>query len=75
MAAREIERQFDVALGAIIVTIEDDLGVRSLHTIHVIAADGSEPDVAKIVQDRLAAADQRAVKVRAAFKKHGWQGS
>lgn len=74
MASREVERKFDPAAGAVIVTIEDDLGVRSVHTIHVIEPDGSETDVQACIATRLREADERSAKVKAAFEKHGWQG-
>lgn len=74
MAARIVDKQFDVHAGAVVVTIEDDIGVRSVHTMHVIEPDGREADVAGQIASALAAADERAMKVRAAFTKHGWPG-
>jgi len=74
MAARILDKSFDPHAGAIVVTIEDDLGARSVHTIHALAPDGSEADVASSIAHALAQADQRAAGVRAAFQKHGWKG-
>ncbi len=74
MAARIVDKQFDVHAGALVVTIEDDLGVRNVHTIHVIEPDGREADVAGHIAGALAAADARAAKVRVVFAKHGWTG-
>lgn len=72
MAARIVDKQFDVQAGAVVVTIEDELGVRSVHTIHVLEPDGREADVAEHIAQALAAAEERAGKVRAAFSRHGW---
>jgi hypothetical protein len=74
VASRIIEKKFDVHQGAVVVTVEDDLGARSVHTIQVVEPDGSEADVAGCITRALAAADVRAEKVRAAFQKHGWRG-
>jgi hypothetical protein len=74
MPARVIEKRFDPHAGAIVLTIEDDLGARSVHTIHVLEPDGTEADVAGHIANALAQADQRAACVRAAFQKHGWNG-
>jgi hypothetical protein len=74
MPARVIQKAFSVHTGAIHVTVEDDLGARSVHTINVLGPDGSEADVAAIVAAALRQADQRAARLRAAFEKHGWQG-
>ncbi len=72
MAARIVDKQFDVQAGALVVTIEDELGVRSVHTIHVLEPDGREAEVAGHIAQALAAADERAGKVRAVFSRHGW---
>ena len=72
MSARITHKSFDAHAGAIVVTIEDDLGARSLHTIHVLAPDGSETDVAAAIDAALSEAGRRAARVRAAFEKHGW---
>ena len=72
MPARVTRRTFDPHAGAIVVSIEDDLGTRSVHTIHVLAPDGSETDVAAAIATALDQADHRATRVRAAFEKHGW---
>jgi len=72
MSARITRKSFDPHAGAIVVSIEDDLGARSVHTIHVLAPDGSETDVAAAIAAALAQADHRASRVRAAFEKHGW---
>ena len=72
MPARLIQKSFDPHAGAIVVTLEDDLGTRSVHTLHVLEPDGSEADVAAQIAGALAQADQRAARVRAAFQKHGW---
>jgi hypothetical protein len=74
MPARVIHKSFDVSAGAIHVTVEDDLGVRSVHTIHVVEPDGSEADVAAAIAAALQAADARAARLRTAFEKHGWTG-
>ena len=73
MPARITKKSFDPHAGAIIVSIEDDLGARAVHTIHVIAPDGSETDVALCISSLLDQADQRAARIRAAFEKHGWR--
>jgi hypothetical protein len=70
--SRVVEKRFDAAAGAVIVTIEDDLGVRSVHTIHVLEPDGREADVEGYLAARLREAEERAAKVKAAFAKHGW---
>ena len=75
MSARITRKSFDPHAGAIVVSIEDDLGARSVHTIHVLAPDGSEADVAAAIAAALAQADHRASRVRAAFEKHGWTPS
>ena len=75
MSARITRKSFDPHAGAIVVSIEDDLGARSVHTIHVLAPDGSEADVAAAIAAALAHADERATRVRAAFEKHGWTPS
>ncbi len=72
MAARILRKSFDPHAGAIIVSIEDDLGARSVHTIHVLGPDGGEIDVASAIATLLGHADQRAARIRAAFEKHGW---
>ena len=72
MPARIIRKKFDPHAGAIVVTIEDDLGARSVHTIHVLAPDGSETDVSGTINSLLDQADLRAARIRAAFRKHGW---
>jgi len=72
MSARITDKRFDAHAGAILVTIEDDLGVRSVHTIHVLAPDGSEVDAAAAIGAALRQADERAARVRAVFAKHGW---
>lgn len=73
MASKEISRTFDPAAGAIVVTIEDALGVRSVHTVYALGPDGREADVAGQIAARMKEADDRAVKLKAAFLKHGWQ--
>ena len=72
MSARITDKRFDAHAGAILVTIEDDLGARSVHTIHVLAPDGSEIDVATRIATLLDQAEERAARVRAVFAKHGW---
>jgi ribosomal protein L14 len=74
MPARVTHKSFDVHTGAIHVTVEDDLGARSVHTIHVLEPDGSEADVAAAIAAALQQADARAARLRAAFEKHGWTG-
>jgi len=74
MPSRIIQKAFSVHTGAIHVTVEDDLGARSVHTINVLEPDGSEADVAAIIDAALRQADQRAARLRAAFEKHGWSG-
>jgi ribosomal protein L14 len=71
--AKEISRKFDAAAAAVIVTIEDELGARSVHTIHVLRPDGSEEDVAAVIAQTLADAAVRAAKIKAAFQKSGWR--
>ena len=73
MPAHITHKSFDPHAGAIIVGIEDDLGARSVHTFHVLAPDGSEADVASAIAAALDRADQRAMRIRAAFEKHGWK--
>jgi hypothetical protein len=73
MPARVTHKRFDAHTGAIFVTVEDELGARTVHTIHVLQPDGSETDVAAVIAAALAQADQRAARVRAAFEKHGWK--
>lgn len=75
MAAKIISKTFDVHVGAVVVTIEDDLGASSVHTLHVIEPDGSEADVAAQIAQALKQAGTRAEKIRAAFQKHGWAPS
>ena len=72
MAAKIIEKIFDASAGAVVVTIEDDLGVRSVHTLHVLEPDGSEAQVAGHIDQALTQADERAAKISVAFEKHGW---
>lgn len=71
--AKEISRQFDAAAGAVVVTIEDELGARSVHTIYALRPDGSEADVAAAVKAALTGAAARAQKLKAAFQKAGWR--
>lgn len=73
--SRVLVKQFDLAAGAVVVTIEDDLGVRSVHTIHVLEPDGREADVQGYLVARLREADERAAKLKAAFARHGWTGA
>jgi hypothetical protein len=70
--ARIIEKRFDVAAAAVIVTIEDELGARSVHTIHVLEPDGTEADVEAAIAARLAEVAERAARVAIALRKHGW---
>ena len=70
--AQIVEKRFDPAAGAIIVTIEDELGARSVHTIHVLEPGGTEADVEAAIAARLAEAAERATRVAAALRKHGW---
>lgn len=72
--AKEISRRFDAATGAVVVTVEDELGARSVHTIHVLLPDGTEEDVAGAVAKVIADAGTRAEKMKAAFRKAGWKG-
>jgi hypothetical protein len=72
--AKEISRRFDVAAAAVVVTIEDALGARSVHTIHVVRPDGTEEDVEGVVAKAIADAGARAEKVATAFRKAGWKG-
>ncbi len=72
MSARITDKSFDPHAGAIVVSIEDDLGARSVHTIHVLGPDGSEIDVASAIAALVDQADHRATRIRAAFEKHGW---
>ncbi|NDQ58048.1 MAG: hypothetical protein GZ088_13330 [Acidipila sp.] len=74
MAAKIIEKTFDPSAGAVVVTIEDDLGVRSVHTLHVLEPDGSDAQIARHMDHALAQADERSAKISVAFKKHGWSG-
>ena len=74
MAAKIIEKTFDASAGAVVVTIEDDLGVRSVHTLHVLEPDGSHAPIARHIDQALAQADERSAKIAVAFKKHGWSG-
>jgi len=71
--SKVIERRFDVDAGAVIVTIEDQNGTRSIHTIHVLEPSGKEADVKKHIADRLREARIRARKVRRLLRKHGWK--
>jgi hypothetical protein len=70
--AQIVEKRFDPAAGAIIVTIEDELGARSVHTIHVLEPGGTEADVEAAIAARLAEAAERAARIAAALRKHGW---
>ena len=72
--AKEISRRFDSAAAAVVVTIEDDLGAQSFHTIYALRADGTEEDVDGVVARVIADAGARAEKVKAAFQKAGWKG-
>jgi hypothetical protein len=72
MPARVTQKRFDPHAGAIVVSVEDDLGASSVHTIHVLGPDGAETDVAAAIAAALHQADERATRVRAAFEKHGW---
>ena len=74
MPARVLEKTFDPQAGAIVVTIEDELGARSEHTIHAHEPDGSETDDAGHIATALSQAEHRAARIRAAFQKHGWKG-
>ncbi len=71
--AREINRRFDPAAAAVYVTIEDELGTRSVHTIQVLRADEAQEDVEEIVKKAIDDAAARAKKVRAAFCAAGWK--
>jgi hypothetical protein len=72
MPARVIEKRIDPHAGAIVVTIEDDLGARSVHTIHALEPDGTEADVAAHIADALMLAEDRAARLLSVFRKHGW---
>jgi len=72
--AREVQRSFDPAAGAVIVVIEDELGTRSVHTIYALDPAGQPVDVEAAVRARLAEAAQRARQLRAAFARAGWPG-
>lgn len=71
--AREVQRRFDTAAGAVIVEIEDALGVRSVHTIYALDPAGQPVDVEAAVRARLAEVDQRAERLRQAFVRAGWR--
>jgi hypothetical protein len=71
--SKEISRTFDLSAGQVIVTIEDDLGTRSVHTIHLLDPDGSEADIKAIVEKLLKEAKERAVKLQQIASKHGWK--
>lgn len=72
--AKEIGRRFDPAAAAVIVTIEDDLGTQSVHTIYALRADGTEEAVDAAAAQAVADAQARAEKVKKAFRKAGWKG-
>ncbi|HVB99016.1 MAG TPA: hypothetical protein VNJ12_06745 [Candidatus Dormibacteraeota bacterium] len=72
--AKEIGRKFDASAAAVVVTIEDELGARSVHTIHVLRPDGSPEDVSSVVAKAISGAAARAAKVKAAFEKSRWRG-
>jgi hypothetical protein len=72
--AKEIGRRFDAEGAAVVVTIEDDLGAKSFHTIYALRADGTEEDVDGVVGKAIADAGARAEKVKATFRKAGWKG-
>jgi len=74
MPSRIIAKTFSVHTGALHVTIEDDLGARTVHTIHVLEPDGTEADVSSIIAAALVQSDHRAARLRAAFRRHGWSG-
>lgn len=83
--AKEVRRTFDAALGAMIVEIEDDFGVHSIHTVHVThnhelcpacgrrleRGSGGEVDVNKVVGTLISESDTRSQKLVATFEKHG----
>lgn len=71
--AKEIRRRFDSAAAAVVVTIEDELGTQSVHTIYALRADGTEEDIEGVVAKAIAGAQARAEKVKAAFQKAGWR--
>lgn len=71
--AREISRRFDTQAAAVVVTIEDELGARSVHTIYALRPDGSEQDVPSAISAALSDAAARAKKVKTAFQKAGWR--
>jgi hypothetical protein len=73
MASKEISREFRLDAGQVVVTIEDDHGSRTVHTINVIDPDGAEVDVANTVADLLSNADARTAKIGSAFQKCGWK--
>ncbi len=72
--AKEITRRFDPAAAAVFVTIEDELGARSVHTIQVLRADGAQEDVEEVVRKAIEEAAARAEKVKLAFRAAGWKG-
>jgi ribosomal protein L14 len=72
--AREINRRFDPSAAAVFVTIEDELGARSVHTIQVLRANGEQEDVEDVVRKAIQDAASRAEKVKAAFRAAGWKG-
>jgi hypothetical protein len=72
--AREVQRSFDAAAGAVVVVIEDELGARSVHTIYALDPAGQPVDVEAAVRARIAEAATRAARLRAAFARAGWRG-
>lgn len=87
MAAKEISRSFEADRGAVVVTLQDDLGNRSLHTLHIshdhelcpgcghrlVRDAGGDVDVDAEVKSLLAETDARTAKLAVKFQKAGWK--
>lgn len=86
--AKEISRAFDTNLAAVIVTIQDDLGNNSVHTIHVanvttcvgcgyrmVTAVAGGVDVSATVTKIIQDVDAASSTIRNAMIAAGWSPS
>lgn len=85
--AQEISRTFDTARAAVIVTVQDEFGNQSFHTIHVLDVSTcpecgefyvkdtfGNVDVAATVAQICAEIDAANAKIKQRLMAAGWQG-
>lgn len=71
MAAKELSRTFDTMHGAVFVSVLDDLGNTTVHTIYVSGPSGVT-DVATAIAQLLTSIDANTAQILAALIAAGW---